>query len=183
MIRTLPVIMIALCGIGVTGAGMSSHAQTLPGQPRPEDRWDVERARYRALILERVNVTLSAWQKAWSEDDVSRIAEAYAEESVLVLADTAWNGRDQIREGLRGFLPSVGSLSHSLSTFEAGGSVAMMMGTFLYREDLAEGGRRAVSGYCLTVLMEENGSWKIRSQLFRPIDSSGPGGPEALLLD
>jgi ketosteroid isomerase-like protein len=150
----------------------SVSGQTLPGQPRPRDRWEAEQARFRALILGKVNVTLSAWQDSWANDNAQELAETYSEQGVLFLPDQELRGREEIREYFQSTLPSLGQLSFSLNEFEPGGTVSMVLGTFYYRKDTEAQQGEEISGNCLTILIEEGGDWKIRSQVFRP-DSSG----------
>jgi uncharacterized protein (TIGR02246 family) len=129
----------------------------------------VQQAQYRALILERVNVVISDWQAAWNADDSGALAKDYSEFGTLVLTGEKVTGREAIEDYLSETLPSIGHLSFSLAEFEASGSMAMMLSTFHFREsDGKSGERREVVGDCLTVLVEEGGGWKIRSQLFRP---------------
>ena len=144
--------------------------QVLPGQPRPQDRLQVQQAQFRALILNRVNGVVSEWQEAWNEDSTERLADTYSELGTLALAGETLKGRERIEEFLRGVLPSYGHLSFSLSEFEASGSMAMMLSTFFFRETVAPDDRVELAGDCLTVFMEEHGTWKIRSQFFRPVD-------------
>jgi uncharacterized protein (TIGR02246 family) len=147
---------------------VSLTAQVLPGQPRPQDRLQVQQAQFRALMLERVNVVISAWQEAWNTDDAEAAANSYSEVGTLIMSGEQFKGRAQIEEHFREILPSIGHLSFSIGEFEASGSMAMMLGTFHYREEAAPNERTELLGNLLMVLVEENGSWKIRSQIFQP---------------
>ena len=137
-IRVSPYLAFLGLGIGVAVVGSPLEGQILPGSPRPEDRWEVEKARFRALILERVNVTLTAWQEAWARDDGSAITDSYSENGTVILAENPWRGRQEIHDGFGDFLPRIGPISHSLSSFEAGGSVATLLGHFHYRSEGSE---------------------------------------------
>ncbi len=143
-------------------------AQTLPGQPRSRDRWEVEKARYRALMLERVSVTISEWQDAWDADKADDLAALYTENGFLLLSESEVQGRPSIQEYFEGVLPEMGSLSFSMTEFEAAGSLAMIVAAYGYslREDGSP--QEYVSGRCIAVLEEENDEWRIRSQIFRP---------------
>jgi ketosteroid isomerase-like protein len=143
-------------------------SQGIPGQPRSRDRWGVEQARFQALILERVNETMSKWQEAWDADDPEALTDTYSDFGILVLTGEKLTGKPEIEGYFQGALPSLGSVSFSLAEFTAGGSMAMMLGTLRYREDVAPNENREVTGQCLIVFVEESGAWKIRSQLFRP---------------
>jgi ketosteroid isomerase-like protein len=148
-------------------------AQDLPGQPRAKDRWEVEKARYRAEMLKRVNLTLEEWQEAWDEDEPVALAGAYAEDGYLLLTDEEVQGREDIEVFFANALPKIGPITFSLTDFDVGGSVAMVMGTYYYSvEDTRSSGSR-VSGRCIAVFVESRGDWKIRSHLFKPL-SSGP---------
>jgi hypothetical protein len=85
----------------------------------------------------------------------------------LFLTGEKVKGRDGIEEYYRQVLPTFGHLSFSLAEFEASGSMAMMLSTFFFREEVGPNERAERVGDCLTVLLEEHGSWKIRSQIFR----------------
>jgi ketosteroid isomerase-like protein len=143
-------------------------SQGLPGQPRPRDRWEVEQARFQALILERVNETMSKWQEAWDADDPEALGDTYSDFGILVLTDEKLTGKPEIEGYFQGVLPSYGPVSFSLGEFTAGGSMAMMLGTLRYSEEVSPNENRDVTGQCLIVFVEEDGAWKIRSQLFRP---------------
>jgi ketosteroid isomerase-like protein len=142
--------------------------QVLPGQPRDRDRWEVEQARFQALVMERVNETMSKWQEAWDADDPEALADTYSDFGILILTDERLTGRPEIEGYFQGALPSFGPVSFSLAEFTAGGSMAMMLGTLQYREGVSPDENRTVRGQCLIVFVEEGGAWKIRSQLFRP---------------
>lgn len=146
---------------------LALSAQVLPGQPRARDRLQAQQARFRALILERVNGVISEWQEAWNQDDAEGLARTYSEVGDLILTGEKVKGRTGIEEYFRGVLPGFGHLSFSLSEFEASGVMAMMLSTFFFREEVGPNERTERLGECLTVLVEEHGSWKIRSQLFR----------------
>ncbi len=169
--RSAPSLLFLL-GSLLLLAPPSLSGQTLPGQPRPRDRWEAEQARFRALILGKVNITLSAWQESWADDNAQELAETYSERGILFLPDQELKGREEIREYFQGTLPSLGHLSFSLNEFEPGGTVSMVLGTFHYRKDTDAQQREDITGSCLMVLVEEGGGWKIRSQVFRP-ESSG----------
>jgi ketosteroid isomerase-like protein len=147
--------------------GTPVFAQDLPGQPRARDRWEAEKARFRALMLERVNETLTPWQEAWAADDAAELAEFYSEQSVLFLPDLTLSGRDEIEVYFQEALPTLGPLSFSLNEFEAGGTMNLVLATFLYRTGTNPTSQEDVAGNCITVLIEEGGRWKIRSQVFR----------------
>jgi uncharacterized protein (TIGR02246 family) len=148
-------------------SSLTLSAQVLPGQPRPQDRLQVQQAQFRALILERVNGVISEWQEAWNNDDSEGLARTYSEVGDLILTGDRVKGREGIEEYVREVLPTFGHLSFSLAEFEASGSMAMMLSTFFFREDVGPNDRTERVGDCLTVLVEEHGSWKIRSQVFR----------------
>ena len=165
-------VLVSLgCHIGAMVALLAPlplASQGLPGQPRPRDRWEVEQARFQALILERVNETMSKWQEAWDADDPEALADTYSDFGILILTGERLTGKPEIEEYFQGALSSFGAVSFSLAEFTAGGSMAMMLGTLRYRENVSPDETRDVKGQCLVVFVEESGAWKIRSQLFRP---------------
>ena len=168
--RLVPAVRFGLAAALFLPVGLS--AQVLPGQPRPQDRWEVQQMQLRARMLERVNVVLSAWQEAWNTDDTEAISETYSQVGTLLVSGEVLKGRDQIEAHFQGILPSLGHLTFSLVEFESGGSMTMMLSNYLFREEVAPNERREVLGHCLTVFVEEHGSWKIRSQVFQPATSS-----------
>ena len=142
--------------------------QNLPGQPRARDRWEAEQARFRALILGKVNTTLSHWQESWNDDRAMELSEAYSEQGVLFLPDQELRGREEIEDYFQNTNSSLGHISFSLNEFEPGGTVSMVLGTFHYRKESEGQPMEEFTGYCMIILIEEDGDWKIRSQVFRP---------------
>jgi ketosteroid isomerase-like protein len=127
---------------------------------------------FRARMLEKVNVVITAWQEAWDTDDTESLSDAYSQVGTLLVSGEQLKGRDQIEAHFQEILPSIGHLTFSLAEFESSASMAMLVSNFLFREEVAPNERREVLGQCLTVLVEEHGSWKIRSQVFHTLGSS-----------
>ena len=91
----------------------------------------------RARMLERVNVVLSAWQEAWNTDDTKALSETYSQVGSFWFRGEPFKGREQIEAHFQEVLPPIGHLTFSLAEFESGGSMAMMLSNFLFREEVA----------------------------------------------
>ena len=161
-----------LLGLHLIFGPIPLMAQSLPGQPRERNRLEVERARYRALMLGRVTEVLEDWQNAWDSDDVDGLAEVYSESAFLLMPDGKRSGRSAIRAYFNELLPTVGPISFAMTDFEAGSPLNLVLSSFLFTASRETRQDVEVEGYCVTVLMEEDGAWKIRSQVFlTPSDS------------
>lgn len=156
--------------LSITGSGLfasSVESQLRPGIDRG-DYWGDVRARFRNEALEDVGDVLERWQSAWNNDDAEALLAEYAEDAIVVITDHPLRSVEEFRPALEALIGRMGPIQMGLQDFEVGGDLAIATMAYRY-DDRAEGGRRRqVGGYLVVALLKRSGSWKIRSQLFRP---------------
>ncbi|HSM61204.1 MAG TPA: nuclear transport factor 2 family protein [Longimicrobiales bacterium] len=153
----------------------AGEAQIRPGIER-RDYWGEVRARYRGETLEEVGALMEAWIDAWNQDDVEGMLEAFAEDGVLVLDRTSFQGRDRIRAGLSG-APRP-AIVQSLSDFDVRGDMAFATARHPLSGVGGGAGPDASTGLELWIFVKEEGDWRIRSLVVQSESSSRPSGEE-----
>jgi uncharacterized protein (TIGR02246 family) len=149
-------------------------AEPLTGQIVPGGRIrnaSERRAEYYAYVLEKVDTLMSAWRQAWRTGDELQLAEAYAEDALLLLpGGTPVSGRDQVREVLAGVIPGAGEIRTSRVDFDASERLAYQFGDFRF-VDRSSGGPlpQEVAGRHLTLFTHESEAWRVRAQFFLPV--------------
>ena len=160
-------VSLTVSTIGSALFASPAESQLRPGIERG-DYWGDVRARFRNEALEDVGVVLERWQSAWNDDDAEALLAEYDEDAILVVTDHPLRSVEEFRPALEALIGRVGPIQIGLQDFEVGGELAIATMAYRY-DDRAEGGRRRqVGGYFVVALVKHSGSWKIRSQLFRP---------------
>jgi len=149
----------------------AAQAQVLPGI-KARDKGSI-RAEFLNAVMEGVRVTSNAWTEALNRDDAAAAAGWYTEEALLVSADgRELNGRDEILAYLAETLGTQGRLETFLADVDASNNMAMTSERFTFAPGGAGG--TEVRGLLLTVYVNEDRTWRIRAQFFRPgVSGSG----------
>lgn len=165
------------CWIGLSSGAVDGQTQRFPGVPGGDGfSAAANRAEFYADVMHHANELMTAWRRAWAEDDIDALLELYTEDATFIsAAEPPVRGREAIRERLDSLLITSGEVQASLSDFDASGRMGLLSGllTFEMRDE-----RRtyATSGFHMTVLIRRGRDWRIRSQLFR-VDSEAAGLP------
>lgn len=143
-----------------------ARGQLRPGIERG-DYWGAIRARYRSEVLEGVGQTLDLWVEAWNGDDVDGLVALYAEGGALLFRAGAHMGPEGIRSALMGILGDAGPIQIGLQDFDVSGDLAFATTTYRYPGQAGRPEGTPASGYLVWIMRKEDGSWRIRSQVFQ----------------
>lgn len=133
-------------------------------------------AEYYAEVLERAEELTTEWRRAWREDDLPALSELYLEDAQIVFSDAPTiDGEAAIRAFFVAELPRLGEIQTSLTDFDASGRMAYLYGPFQLDRRRPDGTMERISGRYLTILLNRQRTWSIRSQFF-----SLEGPPQAL---
>lgn len=162
---------LLLTALLALAAASPARAQVLPGV-KARDRGSI-RAEFLNAVMEGVRVTSNAWTEALNRNDADDAARWYTEGAVLVSPDgREFNGRDEIRAYLAETVGTLGRLETFLSDVDASNNMAMTSERFTLAKAGPEGGE--AQGMLLTVYLNEDRTWRIRAQFFRPgVSGSG----------
>jgi uncharacterized protein (TIGR02246 family) len=142
-------------------------------QPLPTPRgtnWNRERQEYTADMLKDYNQLMAEWREAFDQGDPRQAAEFYSEGGLLLFSGGEMSqGKPAIQRWLTGLLPNVVDIRVAVMDFVASGRMAYAMGPYWYQYK-PEGSTAVMSetGTYIAVVVNENGRWRIRSQVFTP---------------
>lgn len=149
----------------LAAASSPAAAQMLPGA-RPVDARR-ERQQYTSYALREYTELLEKWSEALQKGDARSAARLYSE-GALVMFDKGdpISGRPAVEQWITDSRDLLASLRTGVGDFLASGSLAYATGTFTFERRETDGSVRVHTGTYLAVLSEENGGWKVRSQVF-----------------
>lgn len=146
------------------------RGQVLPGSS-PESRGSIH-ARFMDAVMEGIRETATEWSHAWATNDFEALAEFYREEAHIVTPEGVERvGREEIRTYLEEAVLRVKRIETFLVDADASNDMAMTVER--YQLHPASAREPVQDGLVFTVFLQENRTWRIRSQLFRPSESGG----------
>jgi len=165
--RSARALMLIALWAALDGAAAPAAA-TQVGVPGMNRRGRMsERDRYYALVTQGLHLTTSDWREAWDRSDGDAAARLYVEDAELRLPDGSRAvGRDAVGALLADAPKRLGTVELRLERIDASGRMAAASGALTFRHRSPDGRTRVVSGYHLTVFVQENGDvWRIRFQV------------------
>jgi ketosteroid isomerase-like protein len=125
---------------------------------------DVEAAKFRAYVLEQVRPVMESWEDAWRGENQASIERHYATDAVLAAPDgSVLGGREQIARFIQSVPVGTRAINASMLDFEPTDRMAYVYGSW---SKVQSSNAPAASGRFVTMLLNEDEQWLIRSQLF-----------------
>jgi len=151
-----------LLALGTIPLGLAEVAAQAPGYPSVPI--GEVRAQYVAEVLTRINEVLYDWGTSWAGDELDELVEMYWEDALMMAPDGSQKrGHADLRMYFDSMLPRMGDAEAFMLDFDASGQMAQVIGSCLLEIDGTQ-----TSGPMLTVYVQRNRRWKIRTQVFMP---------------